>query len=68
MAYRVPIPARATPDRRSGLTAEVAQGAVSHSQEMERGEVEHERGMQSQTQAEQAAEKQAAMKPKAGEQ
>jgi hypothetical protein len=47
-------------DHRHGLGME----RLGHEQAMEQGEAEHARGMESQTQAEQAAEKQAKLKPK----
>lgn len=50
-----------------GHAQTMRQGERSHQQSLEQGEAEHARGMESQTQAEQAAEKQAKLKPKPGE-
>lgn len=52
---------------RQSAEASALQGKQGHEQAMEQGEADHARGMESQTQAETAAEKQAKLKPKAGE-
>jgi hypothetical protein len=50
-----------------GHRQSLEQGDRSHQQALEQGEVSHAQSMESQTQSETAAEKQAKLKPKAGE-